>query len=407
MSKKQELRISQVLVVQPPKREAIDIANYTRGIRSADRGKRRQLYDVYENISKDPVLGESIRKRVRHITNGGLKFTVNSEEVEEMTDLIQTPSFRKLLKDIFLTRFYGKSIIELDFEEGFDCTLIERRHYDTKQKKILKSYFDDEGWSYLNDDFLLNVGEDNDLGLLMESAPFAIFKRNGGADYAEFCELWGIPILKGLYDPDDDKGREEMEETFTKRGASGSIVASKNSDVDSISTSVNGAVHKEFLEWLDEQILIGTIGQTMTSKDGASHSQSKVHADVEDDINEDDQAFVLEVLNHQLLPRLEKRGYPVKGGFFLYPERDNLSLKEKIEIAERIDEVTEHGVDDDYWYELTGIPKGNKDPNRPRKGDSPFGFSLQAEEADDDFEVVKVKKSRLKALKDFFGNAPR
>lgn len=408
MSKKQELRISQVMVIQPPKRDSIDIANYTRGIRSADRGKRRQLYDVYENISKDPVLGESIRKRTRHITNGGLKFTVNSEEVEEMTDLIQTPAMRKLLKEIFLTRFYGKSIIELDFEDSFDCTLIERRHYDTKQKKILKSYFDEEGWSYLNDDFLLNVGEDTDLGLLMESAPYAIFKRNGGADYAEFCELWGIPILKGLYDPDDDKGREEMEETMAKRGAGGSIVASKNADVDSIATSVTGAVHRDFLDWLDEQILIGTIGQTMTSKDGASHSQSKVHANVEDDINEDDQAFVLEVLNHQLLPRLEKRGYPVKGGFFLFPERDNLSLKEKIEIAERIDEVTEHGVDDEYWYELTGIPKGNKDPNRPRKGDSnPFGFSLKAEEADDDFEVVKIKKGRLKALKDFFGNAPR
>src|SRR5690625_7189744 len=106
----------------------------------------------------------------------------------------------------------------------------------------------------------------------------------------------------------------------------------------------------------------------MTSQDGASHSQSKVHTDVEDDINEDDQAYVLEVLNHQLLPRLEKRGYPVKGGFFLFPERDNLSLKEKIDIAERIDEVTEHGVDDDYWYELTGIPKGNKRSEERRVG---------------------------------------
>lgn len=410
--KTQELRISQVLVVQPPKREAIDIANYIRGVRSADRGKRRQLYDVYENISKDPVLGESMRKRIRHITNGGLKYTVEGEAVEEMDNLIQTPAFRKLLKEIFLTRFYGKSIIELDFEQDFEATLIDRRHYDTKNRKILKSYFDTDGWTYENDDFLLNIGEDDDLGLLMESAPYAIFKRNGGADYAEFCELWGIPIIAGLYDPEDDKGREEMEETMTKRGAGGSIVTSKNSDFKTLDTQVSGAVHKEFLEWLDEQILIGTIGQTMTSKDGASESQSRTHADVEDDINEDDQAYVLEVLNHQLLPRLEKRGYPVKNGYFLFPERDNLSLIEKIEIAEKIDEVTEHGVDDEYWYELTGIPKGKKDPNRPRKGSSPFGFALQADSLNDEdeikaIEVVKVKKGMLNRLKDFFLLAPR
>src|SRR5690625_4818995 len=98
MSKIQELRISQVLLVQHAKREAIDITNYTRSIRSADISKRKHLYDVYDNSSKDPVLCESIRKQVRHITNGGLKLTVNSEEVEEMTNLILPPSFRKLLQ---------------------------------------------------------------------------------------------------------------------------------------------------------------------------------------------------------------------------------------------------------------------------------------------------------------------
>ncbi len=405
-----QIKISNVMVVQPPKREAIDIHNYTRSIKSADRGKRRQLYDVYENIIKDPVLAESIRKRVRHITNGGLKFSVEGETNTEMDDLIQQPEFRKLIREIFMTRFYGKSVFELDFEKGFSVHLLPRRYYDTKEKKILKSYFDTEGWSYEDNDFLLNVGEDDDLGFLMESAPFAIFKRNGGADYAEFCELWGIPILAALYDPDDDNARQEMEETLLKRGAGGSIVASKNSEISTIDTQKTGAVHKEFLDWLDEQILIGTIGQTMTSKDGASHSQSKVHADVEDDINEDDQVYVLEVLNHQLLPKLEKRGYPVSKGYFIYPERDNLSLQEKIEIAEKVDENTEHGVDDEYWYEITGIPKGNKDPNRPRKGQgNPFDLDFEVDEE----TGLKVKNLKIKkhgffnALKDFFGNAPR
>lgn len=404
-----QIKISNVMIVQPPKREMIDIQNYTRSIRTADLGRRRSLYNVYENIIKDPVLGESIRKRVRKITNGGLKFARDNEDVPEMTDFIETPAMRKLLREILMTRFYGKSVIELDFTEGFDAVLLDRKNYDTKRKLILKSYFDQEGWPYENDDFLLNVGEDDDLGFLMESAPFAIFKRNGGADYAEFCELWGIPVLAALYDPDDDNARQEMEETLQKRGAGGSIVASKNSEINTIGTTANGSVHREFLEWLDEQILIGTIGQTMTSKDGASQSQARVHADIEDDINEDDQVYVLEVLNHQLLPRLEKRGYPVGKGFFMYPERDNLSLKEKIEIAEKVDDRTDGGVDDDYWFEITGIPRGKnkKDPNpepEPEPGD-PNDKKKKKKLAGG--KVITAEEANFfKRLKDFFGGAP-
>mgnify|MGYP001589462403 FL=1 len=243
-----EMKISQVLVVQPPKRDNMDISSYTSSVKSADKGKRAKLYDVLSNIMKDPVIGESIRKRVRKITNGGLQFQSDNQEVDIMTDLILSPKFRIMLREILLTKFLGKTVLELGFANGFDVAIISRKNLDTAKKIILKDLNDETGFPYEDDDFLLNIGEDDDLGLLMEVAPYAIFKRNGGSDYAEFCELWGIPILKALYDPEDENGREEMEATMEKRGAGGSVVASKNSDIDSISSGANGSVHKEFLE---------------------------------------------------------------------------------------------------------------------------------------------------------------
>ena len=386
------VNISQVLIVQPPKRDNMDISTLMSGIKSADKGKRAKLYDVFENIIKDPVVGDSIRKRVRHITNGTLQFLKENEEVDVMTDLIKSPAFRKMLKEILLTRFFGKTVLELEFSKNqFDAHRIPRKNLDTAKKIILKQLSDETGWSYENDDFLLNIGEDDDLGLLMEIAPYAIFKRNGGADYAEFCELWGIPVLAALYDPEDDNGREEMETSIEKRGAGGSLVASKNSDIKSIGTSTSGAVHHEFLDWLDEQILIGLIGQTMTTKDGSSLAQGKVHGETEDDVNSDDRAYVLEVLNHQFLPRLEKRGYPVGDGWFVYAQKDNLTLKEKIEIATIIDDRTETGVDEDYWFELTGIPKSKK----PKQENTD-----EEDEIEEDQEPEKAKgKSKQKTTK--------
>lgn len=403
-------KISQVLVIQSPKRDGMDISTNTQAIKSADKGKRAKLYDIYENIIKDPVIGESVRKRVRRVTNGGLTFQDDNQEVDLMSDFIGSPQFRIMVREILLAKFYGKTILELDFADGFSVDKIARKNLDTAKKVILINQNDETGFSYEDDDFLLNVGEDDDLGLLMEAAPFAIFKRNGGSDYAEFCELWGIPILKALYDPEDENGREEMEATMEKRGAGGSIVASKNSEIDSIAAKITGGVHKEFLDWLDEQILIGLIGQTMTTKDGSSLSQSTTHLNTEDDINDDDRTYVIEVLNHQLLPRLEKRGFPVGNGWFVYPKKDSLSLKEKIEIAEKVDDRTEDGVDEDYWFELTGIPRSKKKKTDPAKEEE----DPEPEKEPAPGKTKTTKKTKVEAkelsmfekLKDFFAHAP-
>ena len=155
--------------------------------------------------------------------------------------------------------------------------------------------------------------------------------------------------------------------------------------------------------------------RTMTTKDGSSLSQSKTHADVEDDVNDDDKAYVLEVLNHELLPKMEKRGYPVKGGWFIYPKKDNTTLSEKMTIAEKVDDRTENGIDEDYWYETFGLPKGkkpkteaaaeNKDPGTddPTEPQEP----KTKKQTKQPRKVQAKKLSLFNQLKDFFDRAPR
>lgn len=408
-NKKQNISISKVVVVNPPRRESLDSQKLSTAIRASDRGRKASLIDIFNIIIKDPVVGESIRKRIRHITNGGLTFQADKKEVPEMVDFMKSPKFRILLREILMTKFFGKSIIELNFGEKFDIFIVPRKNLDTTKKVILRDSGDAIGIPYENDDFLMNLGEDDDTGLLFEVAPYAIFKRNGGADYAEFCELWGIPILAGLYDPDDEGGREEMEKTFATRGAGGSVVMSNKSKIEPISGDSKTAVHAEFLKWLDEQMLIALLGQTMTSKDGSSYSQGKVHADTEDDVNDDDRAYVTEVLNHELLPRLEKRGYPTKGGWFVFPQKETLSLTEKLNIAKQINDLTEDGVNEDYWYETFGLTRGNKKSKLEKVQDE----NIVEENDDEDTKPTKKPiKKEAKALslfdkvKDFFDHAP-
>lgn len=401
------INVSQVLVVQPPKREPLEVGKFNTAVKSADRGKRAQLYEQYDQIIKDPVVGESIRKRIRAVTNGGLKFLTNNEEVDEMTDFIKTPQFRKLLREIMLTIFYGKTVVELYFTPSFSIAKIPRKHLDTSKKVILRQLSDSEGIPYENDDFLLNLGEDDDLGLLMEVAPPAIFKRNGWADYADFCEMWGIPTVAWLYDPEDEQGKSDVDKIAQERGGNANVVMSNKGDVKTLDGSSNGAVHDTFTDKLDNQILIALIGQTMTTKDGSSLSQSITHLTVSDEISSDDIAYVLEILNYEVLPRLEKRGYPVKNGWFVFPEKDNLTLKDKLAIAKDVDNITEDGVDDDYFYETFGLPKSKVNKKKEVTPDPQNPVPQNPEPGKKQPKKVTAKElSFFQKLKDFFDQAP-
>lgn len=360
------INISQVLVVKPQQHSALEIQNWVSAISAAYRGKRSRLVSLYDNMLLDGVLYEAMDKRIRAITNANLIFQDNSgkENKEIWEQLIDTTEFENLLREIMLSKFYGKSIVELDFSEGFKITSIDRRHLDTEKKQILLEISDTDGISYENNDFLLNIGDDRDLGLFARTSPHTIFKRNGGSDYAQFCELFGIPQLVGYYDPEDENGQREMEEAFKNRGSGASMTASNKSKIETIGATINSAstVHRDFIEHCDKQILICVQGQTMTTTDGTSLAQAKVHSQTMNDIEKADRIFVRRFLNSELKPRLEKRGFPVAGGWFNFVEEgENSDEKLKqLQIAERIHNITEDGVDDNFFYEEFGVPKGNK-----------------------------------------------
>lgn len=125
------VKISQVLVVKPDTQSPLDIQNWIAALNAAYRGKRSRLVTLYNNMLLDGVLFEAMDKRIRAITNAEIIFQKDGKEVDEMFDFMDTPAFESLLKEIMLSKFYGKSVIELDFTDGFKITSIDRRHLDT------------------------------------------------------------------------------------------------------------------------------------------------------------------------------------------------------------------------------------------------------------------------------------
>ncbi|WP_047789440.1 phage portal protein family protein [Tenacibaculum mesophilum] len=408
------INLSQVLVVQPPKASSVAVEKWRSTMNAAYRGRRATYYDLIEELLSDLILTDAVGKRIRAITNSEILFQKDKKEVEPMMEFIDTPEFEELITQFMFTKFFGKTVIELNWVDGkFKPFIIPRQHLDTHRKVILKNRFDTEtGWSYENDDWIINLGKDNDLGLFNKTAPFVIFKRNGGSDFAQFCEIFGISQMVGLYDPDDENGREEMETAFKNRGSGGSMTMSKNSDIKVIGQGAAGNVdiHERFLKWCDEQIIIGVNGQTMTTKDGSSLAQAKVHGETEDDLNQADRRYIQRILNTELLPRLEKRGYPVSGGKFVFAEKGEKLTKEKqLDIALKVDKVTESGVHEDYFFENFNLPKGK---GKTTEEEPPVNSKKKKKDQEDEEEETQKRVTTKKLafydkFLDFFANAPR
>lgn len=412
-SKKVVTPVYNQILVQPVHRGINDIGSWKSALRAADMGLRSKLYDLYEDILLDGFVLDAISKRIEAITDCDINFSVNKKEVPEISELMDTIEFEEQLKEIMWCLFWGISVDEYSFINGFDFNSIPRKHIRPKEKLILRQQYDTSGISYENDDMIIQWGKDDDLGLLLKIAPYVIYKRGGFGDWAQFVELFGMPQRIGKYNSMDEQSRRLLIQAFEEAGAAPYLVIPKESEVEqtTLSGSTNGALYNDFRNACNEEILITILGQTMTTKDGASLSQSKVHLEVQEKKHRSDRRFVIRQLNKYLVPLLESRGYPVHGGKFSFVDK-----KDEIKVDELKTLSTMFPIPCSYGYEKYGIPEpkegeavmntaepangasGNEPPS-PRPGKEPGEEPEPVRNADD--------RSLWERIKSFFVAAPR
>lgn len=400
------------LVVRKLNRSAIDVGQWRTALKAADNDRRQKLYDLYEDILLDPVLSTSIEKRINAITNAELRFMKDEKPLPEMEDLIDSPVFEELLTEIMNARFWGKSVIELDFSSGLlQVYNIPRQHIYVQKGLIVINPGDEVGIPYRGDDFFLEAGKDKEFGQILRAAPYVIYKRGDFGDWAEFAELFGMPFKKGSYSAQDDKSRELLEEALELSGGKSWIVHPKETDIELVEskTSGNGVLYDLLRKACNEEILISILGQTMTTINGSSKSQSETHKEVEESINKADRRFVQRILNTELLPRLEKRGYPVNGGWFTFIEAgESLSMMDMMEIHTKFKNDLKLEIDDDFLYDTYGIPRPEgvqKKASTTKPDDVPAGKKVQDKKMSDDEQSFWTKLKE--GLESFFVSAPR
>lgn len=400
--KNDKLTVSQI-VVKKLNRNILDVGKWRTALKAADNGKREKLYELYEDILVDGVLADAIDKRIRAITNAEIVFMRDKKAVGEMDDMIDSPAFEEMLAELMNAKFWGKTVLELDFSNGFNVHNIPRTHLVPERGIILLNTSDENGVNYRGDDFFIEAGNDKDLGKLLKAAPYAIFKRGGVSDWAQFCELFGVPLKIGKYSAQDEVSRSALEEAFRDGGGAGSYIIPRETEIDikESSTRGEGNLFNNFRRACNEEILVAILSQTMTTLDGSSRSQSEVHKEVAEEATKADRRFIQRILNTELLPRLEKRGFSVKGGWFTFPDAgETISTSQMLDMHVKFQNELGLPIDKNYLYDFYGWPRGKEKQQEQKPGTT--SIDKPEKEGKDEKMLAKSELSWLKRLFGFF-----
>ncbi|MCH9780976.1 MAG: DUF935 domain-containing protein [Alphaproteobacteria bacterium] len=124
-------------------------------------------------------------------------------------------------------------------------------------------------------------------------------------DWAAFLDIYGIPMRIGKYHETASKDQiNKLRNVVARMASDASAVIPMGMQVEFPQVKTGGGSQNPFqdmAEYLDKQISKLVLGQTMTTDDGASLSQAKVHGDVQSLVVKSDANAIGNAITHQLI----------------------------------------------------------------------------------------------------------
>ncbi|WP_261948955.1 DUF935 domain-containing protein [Paenibacillus melissococcoides] len=148
-------------------------------------------------------------------------------------------------------------------------------------------------------------GHPSRAGVLRVVAWMYLFKNYDLKDWVSFCEVFGMPLRLGKYDPsasDDDKAA--LMRALVQIGTDAAGIIPDGTEIEfkeaAKTTSIN--VYESLARYCDEQISKAVLGQTLTSDSGGgSFAQSKTHNEVRHDLTVADCKALAATLRRDLI----------------------------------------------------------------------------------------------------------
>jgi hypothetical protein len=411
------------VILQSPELFHFDIRRYMDGLQSAsaiDFYNRSQLYDMYHSvITTDGHLKGIINKRLSAVARERFEFQRDGKPVDEINDQIRSPWFRRFIKEAVNSKLWGFSLFQFSRDERGWITfdLIDRKHFDPVKREVLLYETDVNGApleAFAN--CLLVCDDPRGLGDLATCTPYALYKRGNIGDWAEFCQIFGMPIREYTYPAGDEEARKRLLQDARKQGANAVYIHPEGSQMtlhESSQKSGTNDLYERFCAACNDEMSIAVLGNTLTTKSDTNGTQAlgTVQAKEQMKITEDDVQFVLDLLNYDMTEIFAALGVDTTGGEFVRVEEKYTDKQVQINVVSKLKELG-LPMSDDYLYRTFDVEKPDDYDALKRDIDA---TRLAAEErsrqlADrlNQTEPTNEQKARFfDRFRSFFGLAPQ
>ena len=168
-------------------------------------------------------------------------------------------------------------------------------------------------------------------GLLEIASMAAIMKRHSFVSWGEFEQIFGVPMRIAKLPSLQSDQVGEVERWLKDMGTAAYAVLPTSAEVEIVESRTTDAyeVFEKKIRALNSELSKLYLGQTMTTDEGSSLSQSETHLATEQQILHADQAIVLAWLNQKLLPALGAQGFALAAG-------DRIDLPEAVDPEQRL-----------------------------------------------------------------------
>ncbi|KQC30188.1 phage portal protein family protein [Flagellimonas eckloniae] len=329
------------------------------------------LAELYENLLLDAHTHNTIETRIYRVLRSKFKLVNESGgENEELKVLFESPWFEQFLRHSLWSMYTGPKVIELfevdELLELTKATLIPMEHTNPKKGFILKEPGDETGWPYKDGNlsrYYLQVGEDDELGLLNQLTPLILAKKLAMGSWLDYIEKYGIP---GVWITTDNMTQERADELLEMglQMISNHVGVIKGNETIALGELPKTDAHKTFQELISvinseiSKLILGQDGTTDQKDSTGTYGSLKVLAEVANDRHESDKLFVKVIVNKHLIPRLIEISSFYSGLSGHRLEWDESYDMPNSEYIDKVVSLTQAGyvIDHEAVSQKTGIP---------------------------------------------------
>lgn len=325
--------------------------------------QRYWLYQTYNDVILDAHTTACIQQR-KNLTLSRNFVVLNKDksENEQLSEMLESQWFRDFLDLSLDSMFWGYSLIQFDslVNDNFnEVNLVPRQFVKPEFSIVTKNWGDTVGINYKEapyNEFCIGVGKPRDLGLLNKVAPLVIWKKNALSAWAQHQEIFGSPIRIGKTSSRDQKTTDNMDNMLKNMGVAAWGRFDTSDIIELIESNKADAymVFDMMIERCNSEIAKLILGQTGTTAEKSFVGSAEVHERILKQYGENDEHFIENVLNYQLIPMLEGLGIKFNGAKIETEEDDELGLVERSKID--LELLKYYEIDPEYIEKTYGTP---------------------------------------------------